>query len=309
MGQAGDGGCPDIAVVRIRLPQVVRDDQLGSGLPGIIRPCVYHPVNIQVDIRAQAIGIVILVLPNLVPAGFLGAGEAVGGGNGLGVVRLVAVVGCICPLGDSPPPLGEDRSDCGRIVSLVHHVGFGQICRAAGYIHQHLLHGVAHNGACGVVLGQVPEVVVLVLYTIRGEGNDLNGGGGAALIVLNPYLLAMGAAHLNRVVCIVDCVIAARHGRVELQLQGQRKVGIVQGFFESVQQLSVVSGPPLFRDSHIHIAQAAVVDVIDRLGADLLGRAVGDLIAVVGGADGVALVVGVAGAGVEEGLRIASPCR
>ena len=183
LGQAGDGGCPDIAVVRIRLPQVVRDDQLGSGLPGIIRPCVYHPVNIQVDIRAQAIGIVILILPHLVPTGFLGAGEAVGGGNGLGVVRLVAVVGCIFPLGDSPPPLGEDRRDCGRIVSLVHHVGFGQICRAAGYIHQHLLHGVAHNGARGVVLGQVPEVVFRVVYTIRGEGNDLNGGGGVVMVV------------------------------------------------------------------------------------------------------------------------------
>ena len=120
----------------------------------------------------------------------------------------------------------------------------------------------------------------------------------------------MGAAHLNRVVCIVDRVIAARHGRVELQFQGQAEIVGLQSGFKILQQCNIVPGPPLFRDGHIHIAQAAVVDVIDRLGADLLGRAVGDLIAVVGGADGMALVVGVAGAGVEEGLRggVCAPC-
>ena len=266
LGQVLDGTLPEGALADAFLPRrpailpaVVGDNKFRPGGRPILPLHMGAGIDVEVDVGAVALVVGILVLPESVPTGRRGAAQSILDDEVLRVVGM-QMPHLIFLGGDGGlvvlPGGGNFR---GQFLFRHYH---GLSCRITFY--KNFFHGIAHDRAVAVVLGQVPEIQGLRFLFGRSEVQHLDGIHPAtAVVALDTNSVARadgdGIALLIVPVAAPGDRIVLLRGFFAQEVQTHRQLNPFR--LQGIRQLRpffAVAVHPVFGHGDVHIAQAAV---------------------------------------------------
>lgn len=234
---------------------------LGGGCAILVQH-MGHLIDIQVDIRAQAVLVVVGVLPLLVPEHRLAAGEPVGDRHGLDVavtvfvhqVLFIGIAGGIGP---------DQRLGIGEFLG---ELGAAEFPAAA--VHPDFHGGVVDYLTAAVIFGQVVEGI-LPGAVLGFQADNLQRRSPIAVPVEDFHLI-IGVADgdgVSFVRAVPGDLIVVLGCPVKVQTDGQVElvsgVGVVLGLFQLGCQLlpdDAFAVQPLLGDGEVDVAQTPVGD-------------------------------------------------
>ena len=253
---------------------------LGGGCAILVQH-MGHLIDIQVDIRAQAVLVVVGVLPLLVPEHRLGAGEPVGDRHGLDVavtvfVHLVLFIGIAGGIGP------DQRIGIGEFLGE-----FGAAEFPAAAVHPDFHGGVVDYLTAAVVFGQVVEGI-LPGAVLGFQADNLQRRSRLAVLVADSHLVigvadGDGVGLAEAVPGDLIVILSPDKVQTDRQIELAGGVGIRPGLFQLGEEFfphTAFTVQPLLGDGEVDVAQTPVGDG-EKLGAGDGIPGIGGLIPVV----------------------------